>query len=234
MPPGPSRAADSGPGKGIVPMKRVSPLVLAAALAVIALAPGCGPSTKIMHSWAEPSFQTNSIKKIMVIGVAQNATIRRVFEDEFAAALGRQGVQAISSYGQFDVLKADSSTILAALSQGGCDGVMVTRLLDRKTVETYYPPTSTYVAAPSPYYGGWYGYYSMGYSYMMEPGYTVENEVVNLETNLYRVADAKLIWSAVSESWLEQTIDRGSEIQPFVSSLIDGLARSNIVVKAKK
>ena len=132
------------------------------------------------------------------------------------------------------VTKADSASIHASLLQNGCDGLMVTRLIDRKTVETYYPPTSTYVAAPSPYYGGWYGYYSMGYSYMMSPGYTVENEVINLETNLYRVADAKLIWSAVSESWLEQTIDRGSEIQPFVSSLIDGLARSNVVVKQKK
>ena len=71
----------------------------------------------------------------------------------------------------------------------------------------------------------------MGDEYTTSHGYTVANEVVNLETNLYRAADAKLVWSALSESWLSETGDPGSEIVPFIDQLVYGLANSKVIVK---
>jgi hypothetical protein len=128
----------------------------------------------------------------------------------------------------------DSTRVNESLKQSACDGVFVTRLVDKKTVETYYAPTTTVVGAPGSYYGGWYGYYSTGYSYMSSPGYTVQNEVVNLETNLYRASDAKLVWSALSQSWLEQAANPSGEIAPFVQQLVYSLGESKVVTKAKK
>ena len=204
-----------------------------AILCMLAVA-GCTASTKLTNVWTEPGFQTNSIKKIMVLGAAPKPGVRRMFEDTFVASLQAQGISATPSYtllgdGQLDSLKIES-----VISQGAFDGVFVTRLVDKQTVETYYPPTSTYVGAPSAYYGGYYGYYSTGYSYMSSPGYTVQNQVVNLETNLYRVSDGKLAWSALSQSWLEQAADPSTEIRPFVQQLVYGLESSKVITKSKK
>ena len=214
-------------------MRRMT-LVLAglAALGLLALA-GCTASTKLTSVWTEPGLQPNSLKKLMVIAVAQNPTIRRVFEDTFIAALKDQGVEAVASYSLVGDGPLDSARVVGAIRENGCDGVFISRVVDKQTVETYYPPTTTY-AAPSPYYGNWYGYYSTGYSYTTSPGYTVQNQVVNIETNLYRVADVKLVWSALSESWLEQTGNPGGEIKPFIQQLVYSLGTSKVVGKSGK
>jgi len=204
------------------------------ATVVTLIAAGCGSSTKLTNVWSDPSLQTNSLRKLMVVGVAQSPSVRRMFEDTFASALQQQGVQATASYTVMPEIR-DSTAMRAALEQSGCDGVFVTRLVDQKTVDTYYPPTATYVGTPyyGGYYGGYYGYYSTSYAMMTSPGYTVENEVIHLETNLYRTADAKLVWAALSESWLEQAADKSSEINPYVQVLVQGLAESKVVVKGK-
>jgi len=214
-------------------MKRLILAVTCVATAVGALA-GCGGSTKLTHVWSDPGFQTNSLQKLFVIGVAQNPGVRHSFEDVFTDALKEHGLSAVQSYTMTGDGQLDSSIVLSAVRQSGCDGVFITRLLDKKTVETYYPPTTTVVSSPYPsYYGGWYGYYSAGYAYTSSPGYTVQNEVLNIETNLYRVNDAKLVWSALSQSWLSDTATPGTEIRPFVEQLVYGLRDSKIVAKKK-
>ena len=215
-------------------MNHKASLLAAVATVVTLVAAGCGSSTKLTNVWSDPTLQTNSLQKLMVIGVAQNASTRRMFEDTFANALRQQGVQAVASYTVIPEVR-DSTGLQAAVVQSGADGVFVTRLIDQKTVQTYYPPTATYVGTPyyGGYYGGYYGYYSTSYAMMTSPGYTVDNEVIHLETNLYRTSDAKLVWAALSESWLEQAADKSSEITPFVQSLVQGLAESKVVVKGK-
>jgi hypothetical protein len=214
-------------------MKRTTlTLVALATLGLLAVV-GCSGNTKLTNLWADPNFQTNSLKKLMVIAVAQNTGLRRTFEDTFAQALRGEGVQAVTSYSTVGEGALDSVGVNTALQRSGCDGVFITRLVDKKTVDTYYAPTTTYVGAPNAYYGGWYGYYSTSYAYMSTPGYTVQNEVLNIETNLYRVSDAKLVWSALSQSWLEQSASPGNEIQPFVSQLVYGLSKSKVVTKTK-
>ena len=204
-----------------------------ATLALFALS-GCAGGTKLTNVWHDPAFETNSLKKLLVIGVAKSGGVRRTFEDFFVNSLKAEGVDAVASYAVAGDGAVDSVKVSAVLAQTGCDGVVVTRVTDKKTVDTYYAPTTTYVGAPGAYYGGWYGYYSMGYAYQSSPGYTVQNEVVNLETNLYRVSDAKLVYSALSESWLEASGDPGNEIKPFVNQLVSSLASSKIVAKTKK
>jgi hypothetical protein len=216
-------------------MKRMT--LVAACLASLFVLPlaGCGASTKLTNVWTAPGFQENSLKKLMILAIAPKPSVRMTFEDTFAAALREKGVDAVPGYQVLGDGPIDSAMVVNAVTQGGFDGLFITRLVDKQMVETYYAPSTTVVAGPSPaYYGGWYGYYSVGYSYVSSPGYTVQNMVVNLETNLYRTADSKLVWSALSESWLEQTGSPGGEIKPFVTQLVYGLENSKVVGKVKK
>ena len=79
-----------------------------------------------------------------------------------------------------------------------------------------YEPTTRYWVSLNYHYGSWwydyywrdywyydwhyYPYYSSTYSVVHEPGYTIENTVVSVETNLYDVQSEVLKWAAVSET----------------------------------
>lgn len=217
------------------------PLRLALVTPLVALlAAACVGATQTGRVWTDPSFETNSLRKLMVIGVGTTPTIRRSFEDRFVAALQAQGIVAEPSYRMVGDERLDSARTSAEMHRTGCDGVLVTRIVDQQTVTTYYPPTPSYaglsyVWGPPVYrrgwygYSGWYGYYGSGYSYATSPGYTVAHQVVNLETALYRVADGQLVWSALSQEWRGQTDIPGSEIEPLVRQLVGALLDSRVV-----
>jgi hypothetical protein len=110
--------------------------------------------------------------------------------------------------------------------------VLVTRLIDKETVQNYYPPT--YASVPSAYYGGWYGYYSMGYSYMYSPGYVEENKVYRVETNLYNVNNDKLAWSGLTETTLTSGDAPESEIDPLIRTLMASMEKHHIIPPPSK
>lgn len=215
-------------------------LNLTAAIGAL-LVVGCGGATQMTRVWVDPGFEANSLRKLMVIGIGNNPTIRRSFEDRFTAALKAQGIEAEPSYRLVGDGNLDSARTSAEMHRTGCEGVFVTRIVDQKTVETYYPSAwyagyagVPYGWAPYAYRYGWYGYYGLGYAYATTPGYTVEHQVVHLETSLYRVADGQLVWSALSEEWLGQSEIPGSEIDPLVRQLIRALRDSRVVARGRE
>lgn len=195
---------------------------------------GCSSSTQLTTVWSDPAVQPRALQKLMVINVAKNATVRRAFEDRFASALKSRGIDAVPSYQLVgDVgLDLDSTHTSMEMHKNHCDGVFVTRVVDEKTVKTYYPPTTRTV--PRSYYGGWYSYYSRGYEYVTTPGYAVQNQIVNMETNLYRVSDGALVWSALSRTWLQESDTPGDETNQVVRQLVRGLSNTKIISQQTK
>jgi hypothetical protein len=58
------------------------------------------------------------------------------------------------------------------------------------------------------------------------PGYTLSNEVVIVETNLFDAGSEKLVWSALSETFVEGDSDK--LIKSFVEVMIDDLFQQNL------
>ena len=77
--------------------------------------------------------------------------------------------------------------------------MLISRLVCKKTVQTYVPGSVYY---PPSYYGNWRDYYGYGSESVYTPGYTAEDEYALMETNLYDARDDKLIWSAASQTEL--------------------------------
>jgi hypothetical protein len=203
--------------------------LLAAALAAAALT-SCAANTQLTSSWADPAAAGRSYKKIVVVGVSPKSPIRHEYEDAFTRELAARGIEATPSYnfgGSGGQLDKDAA--VAKLKEIGADAVLVTRLVDKETVNTYYPPSYSSVAAPSPYYGGWYGYYSMGYSYMTSPGYVEENKVYRVETNLYDINGDKLIWSGLTETTLISGDAPDSEISPMIATLAYDMEKHKVI-----
>lgn len=202
-------------------------------------------TTTLTSVWRDPAYQGEKIRKVLVIGVSDKPAIKRLFEDEFVRQLQAKGVEGISSY---TILPSegpqDKDIIQAKVKELNIDGIIITRLIDKKRVETYYPPerisspppplpppypsddnTTDYYYYPPVYYYDWYRYYHGCYDCISTPGYKVEDEIVVLETNLYNAKNDKLIWSALSDTFID-TFDRGIDrklIKSFVSVILKKL-----------
>jgi len=186
------------------PIPSISAVLLGAAVLA-----ACGATTKIPNAWRNPAHQGAPYQKIFVIGVGENDTNRRLFEDRFAAALSGKGGVALPSYGTLPhSQRLTEAEIREAIRGGGFDAVVVTRLLDVDE-ETEYIPPRTYTTPG--HYGGYYGYYGSSWDVVHEPGYYRTNTIVRLETNLYDVGSGELVWSGQSETFnpssMTDTID---------------------------
>jgi hypothetical protein len=106
--------------------------VLAVLLLVSALLDGCA-STTLVNQWKSTEFAGAPLRKVMVVAVSTQASVRRVFEDEFASRLKAAGVVAVPSYTVIaEDGRAEQAVLEKAVQDLGADGVLVTRLVDTR------------------------------------------------------------------------------------------------------
>jgi len=200
-------------------------------LGMMALAAGalasCAASTELSSSWADPTAANHTFQKIVIVGATPKAAVRRMYEDDFVAELGSRSITAVPSYSLTGEGQIDKETASAKLQESGADAVLVTRLVDQEQVQQYYPPT--YSSVPSAYYGGWYGYYNMGYTYMTSPGYSETNHVYRLETNLYDRAGDKLLWSGMTQTTTIAGDPPENEIRPLIAVLAADMEKHKVI-----
>ncbi len=161
----------------------------------------CGPTTEIIGEWSEDEYKTESIDKLLILGIVdqKKPLLRRKLEDGLVDAFNSGGVNAVASmdYMPYDEL-IDSTSFEKYFSDLELDAVLVSRLVgidkDRKVKAGY-----AYVIPYNSYYG-FYGHYYASVQYANSSSYLSKNVVVVLETNLYETKDKKLIWSGISET----------------------------------
>jgi hypothetical protein len=203
-----------------------------AALGLVA-ATGCaGPSTSLNQVWVDPSYAGGPIQKVFVIGVIKETARKRNFENTMAARFRELGIEAVESWQAIPADKeTDETSVRAAVEGKGFDSVIVSQLISVDKRQEYVPG-STYVDSywGSPAYGyGYYPYYASTYAVVHEPGYTIENTVVSVETNLYDVKSEELKWAAVSETLNPQDVNNA--IAEFSHVIVGDLLKQGFVEK---
>jgi hypothetical protein len=162
----------------------------AVALLAVFMIAGCA-STRITSQWTNPEMRSPSFKRIMVIGVSEQASIRRSFEDEFVQRLRSAGQDAVPSYRFIPQPGKVSEAILKrAVDQAGADGAIITRLL---RVEQRVQISPGYRAPVHPF--GFYGWYSHAWTGYYEPPHVYPHDVYISETTLHDVRRNEVIWS---------------------------------------
>lgn len=158
------------------------------------------PSVKLLGSWSDDTMSGYSIKKVLVIGVAQDEISRKLWENTFVELLQQKDVQAQASHiviGEAG-LKPDRRFVERAVRKAGVKTVLITRITDSKTEAETLPGTVHY--EPLPYYSAMYDYYGQVYKTAYSPPDNIKGTRVRLESNLYDVASEKLIWTAQTEA----------------------------------
>lgn len=200
-----------------------NPLVCLVAVAMLLSA--CA-TTQLNAVWKDPAYQSRPAK-IMVIGMSKDPLRRRVFEDEFVTQLKAHGTDAIASYTVLpDSQQGEQDVIAAKVKESGADAILITRLVSKKTVKTYVPPTPYF---PPPYYGSWPDYYGYGYSHMYTPGYIAKDEYAIVETNLYEAKNDKLVWAVSSETGISDSDP--TLIQNFVGVMVTNMIGQGLLGK---
>jgi hypothetical protein len=178
-------------------------------------------STVMTDTWKDKTYQGKP-QKIIVIMVARYPDTRNMFEDRFVGELNNRGNNAFQSYSviPYEQLR-DKELVKAKIKSSDADTVLISRLVDTKTIESY-NPGMIYVV-PDPYYD-WWGYYAVVFA---DYGYTGDVSVAYIETNLYDVKTAKLIWSGHSKT--ERTYGEQELITAFIQRIIKKLSSAGLI-----
>jgi hypothetical protein len=166
---------------------------------LIALATGCGARTDLTEVW-RARIAAGPVQRVLVIGVSEKESSRRLFEDHFSEELRKRGVHAVPSYERLPGgERMTEPAIRGVIAQESLDAVVVTRLVKVEQEQRYVPPQTHII--PGGYYGGWYGYYGVGYDVVSSPGYWRTVTIVKLETHLYDAGSKDLLWAAQSDTF---------------------------------
>lgn len=161
------------------------------AAAIVAACAGAS----IKSSWKDPEFKGQPAKAILVVGVAQSAGNRRIFEDGFSRALQASGTAAQPSYVSIPEGGAIAKTRLAqAVAATRSDAVLVTRVLRiSKNIDITpgYGATGFYARG----YGGWYGT-----AWTAGPPDIHTYDVLTIESTLWDMSADKPVWSGTTEA----------------------------------
>ena len=111
---------------------RISALAIGLALILTS----CASSTKIVNQWVNPEYRAPNFKRIVVVGVTKQPSLRRTFEDEFVSRLTTEGVDAVPSYRYIpEDGEVAEARLQEAVRQANADAALITRLVtvEKKT-----------------------------------------------------------------------------------------------------
>jgi hypothetical protein len=171
--------------------------------------------------WNDEAFH-GKLNKVVIVGAFMRPTVRNFFEDEFVRQLKSHGIEAIPSYTLLPIGELPNKDLLMAkIRETGADAALVTRMVDKKTEESYVPG-QVYVV-PN-YYRHWGPYFD----YIYTPGYMVREEYAYAETSIFETSTGQLIWSAMSRTLLSG--NKQNLISSFVSTMVGRMADDKLIL----
>ncbi len=211
---------------------------LAAATALVAVS-ACSTPTVVNNQWSDPQFSAKPIRSIVVFGITNDTTNRRVFEDAMVAQLAAKGVKATPSY-QFapGPGPASQEAMKKAITEFGASGVLLTRIVNISQSVRVTPGTNFGAPGWGPGFGpgwggagfgGFHGFYGgMWASSMNIPPSISIDENVGADTRLFEAKDFAVVWSASTTTTTGYT-STGNLIQGFATLIVGALAKDGFI-----
>jgi hypothetical protein len=188
---------------------------------VLLIVTGC-MATRFSDVWQDNSYRKGPVKDVLVIAILPRPDMSRMVEDEMAKQLKSRGVHAVLGYVEFPGKPPGREDVVSRLGKLGVDSVLVTKLsgTESKSYQDYPadykavlrqwdeqgmvpPPSLTPLAGSKP----------QNYAFM--------------RTSLYDAETHKIIWSALTETWIVGTDSRLTS--SFVSMVIEKLGEDKFI-----
>ena len=193
-------------------------------------------TTSMVDTWRDPNYKGKAFRNFLVVGITKDPGVRRVFEDIFTAELINRGLQATASYTVTPPDQPVTKDLLSeAVKKTGVDAVVTTRVVNVQQQTSVTPGyIDTYGAGPYPYPYAYpylypqrdlYTYY--GSSQVIQPPTVQTYEIATLETVLFDVADASMVWSGTSTTFeTTQTVTVSKDLSKLI---IQSLVKAGLI-----
>jgi hypothetical protein len=158
---------------------------------LLVLLSGCA-STTFKSTWSDPQAEPIRFQRTLAVFMSPNEGVRRASEDRLVQLIGPARSAASYTLLSREDLE-DKERAKEKVRAAGFDGAVVMRVIGERQEVTYEPPTY--------YRGYWGGYHARGWGTVYDPGYMRTDTIVSVETNVYSLAEDKLLWSGVSETF---------------------------------
>ncbi|MCA8965176.1 MAG: hypothetical protein H6838_13020 [Planctomycetes bacterium] len=182
-------------------------------------------STKVEGTWMRPGFPEKPIKgPVLVVGVARDDTLRRIYEDRLVKLLKARGLFAMPSYETVPgVLEQDANEkLMTAARTKGARFLLSSALIGEQVEQVVTHEPSMYMGGP---YRGWYGsYWGMSYGGRTE---VRTYNVLIAQTSLVDVGEDRIEWTARTRTTV--TSDMAAETEAFADVVIEAMSGAHLV-----
>ncbi|HUL91593.1 MAG TPA: hypothetical protein VLV56_04520 [Burkholderiales bacterium] len=194
--------------------------------APVALLVAACATTTLDGSWTHPEFAGKRLQgPVLVVGVARDDTVRRIYEDEMVARLGARGVKALRSYELVPgALQNDSvERLQQAARKAGATHLLSTAVIGREREALVYQDPGVYGGWGG--YRGWYGSY-WGMAYPLRTDVRVYSIYI-AQTALTDVATDRIDWTARTRSTAPANVEQ--ETRAFVDVIVGALDQAGLL-----
>lgn len=190
-------------------------------------------STRFVDSWKNKEITVFQPQKLLVIGMTENLTARRIFEEELKEQFMKRGINAHESSvaidQSFTASKRSEEEIEAMkekLLEKGFDAVVITAIIGVDDNREY----------NSGYYTFGYNWYRFGrYYYRFQdvyyvPDYYSDYKVYHIETSIYSIQEDEyksLVWVGTFD--IVDPVNITSTVDDYVARIISQLERENLI-----
>jgi hypothetical protein len=163
----------------------------------------------VVKEWSDPAHSGPSYKKLLVMGIWDEARPRRVFEDRFVTEIKATGADAVPSYRLIPQDgKVSREVVIQAVEESGADAVILTKLLGRaETSKVYESDRIQYgegvmVDVNAAYAVSWAGFYT--------PPEESNDTVWTLETKVFDAKTRAPVWDGITAVNDPKNLQKGS------------------------
>jgi hypothetical protein len=150
---------------------------------------GCAPA-KVTSTWRDPSLTGPfQFKKIVVLAIHPDRITRHNVEDEMVRQIGPERAVAGYTFISDDELK-QVAVVKSKIHEQGFDGAVVLKLAGARS-QTANAGTGDIRSFSAEY--------DSNVANMSESGSSARRTVVSVETDIYSVADEKLLWRGTTD-----------------------------------
>ena len=190
-------------------------------------------STRFVDSWRNKEITTFKPQKLLVVGMTDNLTGRKIFEEELKKAFVQRNMNALESSLVFDEAfttskksEAEIDEMIKKLSDDGFDAVVITAVKGVAERRSY---TSGYYTVG--YHWSRFGrYYYRFQDVYYTPGYYDDYRVYHVETSIYNINEdnnKSLVWVGSFDIVNPQTIT--STVKDYVNRTVKQLEREKLI-----
>lgn len=178
-------------------------------------------ATRFSDVWVDDTYQKGPIKDILVIAILPKPEGSKMVEEEMARQLKSRGVNSILGSVEFPGKPPSREDVISRLGNLGVDAVLVTTLTGKES--------KSYQDYPDDYKAILKQWVEAGRALpeAVTPVAVERQNYAFLRTNLFDAETQKIIWSALTETWIVGMDSRLSS--SFVSTILEKLADNKLI-----